>query len=188
MRTRSLMLAGLAVATLVAVPASGKDKTLSDPIPDETGCRDVVDGTPLYQNLIAAIEQEEAAEPVGSTLDLYRKAVITVRDKGVASAVVRLAEPSCPDVAYTLEVYDIDSGALIASHTQVGDGVSGTEATPLVVEAVVRDYAKQSVGMRLITAGSGVTHDRAPDGMAAEANAEPDGLPPIDTPATSSFK
>ena len=190
MRTRSLMLAGLAVATALAVPASGKDKASPELVPDETGCRDVVGGAPLYQNLIAAITQDEVAPVVGSTLDLYRKAQITVLDKGVATAVVKLADASCPDVDYTIEVYDVDTGRLLASHTQPGDGVAGTAATPLVLEAVVRGYESVSIGLRVMTTSGGVTHDTAPDAdkMVAEANAEPDGLPPAGTPATSSFK
>ena len=193
MRNRTFALTTALLATAVAVPAlaappAAPGRPGSDVVaPDETGCRDVIDGSVNYQQLIASITQEEYKPGTGESLGMYQSRVVTVRPKGVATAGVVLAAPSCVDVDYTIEVRTLD-GQLLASHTQRGDGVSGTAESPLMVEAVVGNHASKSIALRVTTSNGGTTHDVAPDADAppAEATAAEDGLP--GGGATSSFK
>jgi hypothetical protein len=189
MHARSLTLAGLVLVAAIAVPASAKGGPPATE-PDESGCRDVVSGVARYQYLIQSVEQEEVLPPVGSTLGLYREAVVTLSDKSVATARLVLAAPSCTDVEYTVEAYDIDTQQLLAAHTQSGDGVTGTSDNNLFLEAVVRGYTKDTIALRVFTTSRGTVHDVAPDAGSppVEATAAADGTPNGTGGANSSFK
>lgn len=191
MRNRTLALAAALLATAVALPASGEPPSAPGrpgghpKAPDESGCRNVVDGFAAYQRLVQSIEQPEFA-PGSSAVGMYQHRVVTVRDKGVATAGLVLEAPSCPDVVYTLAVYHPKTLALLATHSQAGDGTTGTEAAPLMVEAVVAGHPTSSVAMTVTTTSGGVQHDVAPKQGTAVASAPEDGLP--GGGANSSFK
>lgn len=202
MRNRTIALSAAVLATALALPAAGHSETqpqgppvepgrpgTEEPAaPDESGCRNVLGGFVGYQQLVQSIAQEEFA-PRSAALGMYKSRVVTTRNKGVATAGVELAAPSCPDVLYTIKVYT-KTGQLLASHTQPGDGISGTKDSPLILEAVVANHAVRSIGIRVFTESTGVVHDVAPDDTddPAGAIASPDGLPPGSGGANSSFK
>lgn len=189
MRHRTAALTAVVLAAALAVPAAGKQPKVDPVVPDETGCRDVVSGVPEYQQLVSSITQEEFA-PGSAALGMYQARQVAVLDKGVVTAKVELAAPSCTDVEYTIEAYDVASSQLLASRTRAGDGITGSKVNPLMIEAVVAGYTNRKIELRVLTRSGDVVHDVAPDAEkpAADTMANVDGLPPTETPASSSFR
>lgn len=168
MNTKLIAL-GLAGAGLaLGLPISGAGAAPAD-------CGAITGGKPRFQKMISKITLTNE-HPIAKSY--YQSYSVELLPKGVLDAQVELAEPSCDEATYRVEVNATDDdettkgvvGQLITTGSRPGDG-----STTLKIPVVVDGYAGNTVAVRIVVLDRRGAVVRQTGYL--EANAPATGLP-----------
>lgn len=167
----SALVAGLLTAGATGASAAGPgfvDETTRD-------CRDVAETSGgSYQRLVDTI----TAQP-GTLPGTYSGYTVSLLPRGVVQLDASLHAPSCAEVTYTLNVYQLEyrdnvpyAGALIGTSSVPGNGAQKLRLQAVVTAAgVTKDDPKLDAFFQVVTSDRRGAADYAPDVLGSDGSA-----------------